>query len=413
MEINRPLRILYVLNASGGGATQGILQLLRVLPRDEYEAFLVVPDHPTAAQRQVFAGLSRAFFEIPMTWWNLKTDLPWYWRMLVWGRGWLRTLGHLLPVLRLCQIIRTQKIDIVYTNTVMILDGALAARLCGVPHIWHIKEWIGARARVKFLLPDVLLVWLIAHLSARVLAMTDFIGEIFVRYGAIDKLQVLYDGVNLADFDDTHRGAALREKLGIAPDQFLVGMSASLSATWKRHDVFIHMAALLAKRFPQMVFVAFGAQPQRYRNPAYNRPWQYWQSLQQMVKMFGLETSFCWAGFCDDIPAMMNALDVLVHPCDSEPFGRVAIEAMAAARPVVGPRRGGIAESVRDQVTGLLVEPDNPSAFAEAVALLQADADRRALFAAQGRQRVADVFSIEKHQAEICRIYQNLKPRNV
>lgn len=407
------MRILYVLNASGGGATQGILELLRVLPRAEYEAFLVVPDHPTASQRQAFSTLAQACFQVPMSWWNLKTDLPWYWRMLVWGRGWLRTFGHLLPVLRLCQIIRAQKIDLVYTNTVMMLDGALAARLCGVPHIWHIKEWIGAQARVKFLLPDALLVWLIAHLSARVLVMSDFIAAVFVRHGITNKLQVLYDGVNLADFDGVQRGAALREKLGIRPDQFVVGMSASLSATWKRHDVFIEMAALLAKRFPQMVFVVFGAQPQRYSNPAYNRPWQYYQSLRAMIQTSGLETSFYWAGFCNDIPAMMDALDVLVHPCDSEPFGRVAIEAMAAARPVVGPRRGGIAESVRDQVTGLLVEPENPSAFADAVAILQADADRRALFAAQGRQRAADFFSIEKHLTEICQVYQTVKPRNV
>lgn len=411
------MRILYVLNASGGGATQGILELLRRLPRSEYEAFLVVPDQPTAAQRRVFDGLAQACFQLPMTWWNLKTDLPWYWRMLVWGRGWLGTLGHLLPVLRLCQIIRQQKIDIVYTNTVMILDGALAARLCGVPHVWHIKEWIGAQARVKFPLPDALLVRLIAHLSARVLVMTDFIGEIFVRHGVTDKLQVLYDGVNLADFDGAHRGAALREKLGIGSDVFLVGMSASLSATWKRHDVFIKMAALLAERFPQMIFVVFGAQPQRYRNPAYNRPWDYYASLQALVKTFGLEKSFCWAGFCDDIPAVMDALDVLVHPCATEPFGRVVIEAMAASRPVVGPQRGGIAESVRDQVTGLLVEPDDPSAFAEAVAILQADGERRALFAAQGRLHAVHFFSIDKHLAEICQVYQSVrtqtKPRNV
>lgn len=404
----RPLRILYVLNASGGGATQGILALLRSLPCDEYEAFLVTPDQPDERQCRAFDDLTRAWFQIPMVWWNLKVDLPWYWRILAWGGGWLKTLGHLLPVWQLCRIIRSHDIDIVYTNTVMILDGALAARLCRKPHIWHIKEWVGSQARVKFLLPDSLLVKVITNLSVRVIVMTHFIGEVFVRHNKTQQMQVIYDGVNLSAFDHPGAGAALRETLGIPQNRFLVGMSASLSSTWKRHEVFIKMAALLAARYPEMIFVVFGSQPRRYNNPAYNRPWQYYRSLQGQVKTLGLQKKFYWAGFCDDIPAMMDALDVLVHPCEIEPFGRVVVEAMAASRPVVAPLRGGVVESVVDRETGFLVHPGDADAFADAVAALWSDPRLRADFAVRGRQRAADLFSIEKHRAEICRVYQSL-----
>ena len=413
MEQKRPLRILYVLNASGGGATQGILELLRSLPREDYQAFLVVPDQPTERQREVFSRLAQGCFQVPMVWWNLKVDLPWYWRVLVCGRGWLITLGHFLPLWRLCRIIHEQEIDIVYTNTVMILDGALAAWLCGIPHIWHIKEWIGSEARVKFLLPDWLLVKAIASLSARVIVMTHFAGDIFFRHGVTANLQVIYDGVNLADFQSPHSGMALRAKLGIPSDRFLVGMSASLASIWKRHDIFIEMAALLAACLPNVSFAVFGSEPQRYGNPAYNRPWQYYQSLQARVKEFGLEKRFYWAGFCDNIPAMMDSLDVLVHPCETEPFGRVAIEAMAASRPVVGPRWGGIAESVVDQETGLLVEPGNPQAFADAVKILHDDSQHCAALAAYGCALVARSFSIQEHVAEICQVYHSVckKPK--
>jgi len=399
------LRILYVLNASGGGATQGILELLRALPRDEYEAFLVTPDQPDERQGHIFDDLTRAWFHIPMTWWNRKDELPWHWRMLVWGRGWLKTLGHLLPLLRLCRIIRAYEVDVVHTNTVMILDGALAARLCGVPHIWHIKEWIGSQARVKFLLPDQWLVKAITGLSARVIVMTHFVGEIFFRHSAGTNVQVVYDGVNLSDFGSSDSGAALRAKLGIPPEQFLVGMSASLSATWKRHALFIEMASLLAARFSDVSFVVFGPQPRGYKNPAYNRPWHYYQSLHSKVEGLGLRRRFYWAGFCDDIPAMMDSLDVLVHPCEIEPFGRVAIEAMAAGRPVVGPSTGGIAESVVDGQTGLLVAPGDVQAFAGAVASLRTDPYRRAALADEGPSVVSRSFSIQKHMTEICQIY--------
>ncbi len=408
MEGKHPLRILYILNACDGGATQGILELLRSLPRQDYEAFLVTPNKPTEQQHAVFSRLTLRYFHVPMAWWNLKVDLPWYWQILIWARDWLKTLGHLLPVWQLCQIIRKQEIDIVYTNTVMILDGALAARLCNVPHLWHIKEWIGAQARVRFALPDALLIKVIARLSARVIVMTHFIGEIFSNHGVVENLQVIYDGVDLADFQSTHSGPALREKLDIPPNQFLVGMSASVSATWKRHDLFIEMAALLAVRLPDISFVIFGSQPQQYNNPAYNRPWYYHQSLQSRVKGLGLENRFYWAGFCDNIPAMMDSLDVLVHPCETEPFGRVAIEAMAASCPVVGPRQGGISESVIDQETGLLVNPGDPQAFADAIILLHNHPQRRAALASRGPGLVTKSFSIQKHATEICQIYQSL-----
>jgi glycosyltransferase involved in cell wall biosynthesis len=403
-----PLKILYVLNASGGGATQGVLELLRVLPREAYRAFLVVPDQPSGWQQQVFSRLSDGFYRVPMAWWNLKVDLPFHWRILVWLRDMLKTLGHLFPVWQLCRIIREQQIDIVYTNTVMILDGALAAWLCGVPHIWHIKEWIGSAARVKFALPDALLVRLIAGFSARVIVMTHFIGEIFTRSGAADKLQVLYDGVALSDFQSGETGEALRTKLGIAHDQFVVGMSASLSATWKQHDVFIEMAGLLANRLTGIAFVAFGPEPRPYANSIYNRPWHYYRTLRQQVSALGLQDRFYWAGFCGDIPAMMASLDVLVHPCETEPFGRVVIEAMAASRPVVGPRRGGVLESVVQGETGLLVAPGSPQAFADAVQTLYEDKQYRMLLSAQACARAAQEFSIQKHLAQICEIYQSV-----
>ncbi|MGC1375512.1 MAG: glycosyltransferase family 4 protein [Anaerolineales bacterium] len=407
MEQKRPLRILYILNASGGGATQGILELLRSLPREAYQAFLVVPDQPTERQRAIFSGLAQEYFRVPMIWWNLKVDLPWYWRVLVWARGWLKTLGHLLPLWQLCKIIREKEIDIVYTNTVMILDGALAARLCGIPHIWHIKEWIGSKARVKFFLPDWLLVKVIMGLSERVLVMTQFIGDIFYRYyNDQDKVSIIYDGVDLADFQSVGRGLALRASLGIPAACFLVGMSASLSARWKQHGLFIKMASLLSVRFPEMRFVIFGSTPCKYVNPAYNYPWNYYQTLIAQVKMSDLEGKFYWAGFCEGIPAMMDALDVLVHPCETEPFGRVAIEAMAAMRPVVGPRRGGIAESIVDRQTGLLVEPGDPQAFADAVASLFEQPQLRTALAGHGPARVARSFSIEQHVAQIGAVFQ-------
>lgn len=402
----RPLRILYVLNSSGGGATQGILELLRGLPRNEYEAYLVIPDVPTQEQNIVFSQLAKKVFFIYMSWWNRKVELPMLWRFAVEFRSFLKTWGHIRPLWSLCKLIREYQIDIVYTDTVMILDGALAAKICGVPHIWHIKEWIGQQGRVKFGIPDGLLVRLIANLSTYVVVMTNFIGSTFNGYKPGDKVQLVYDGVNLADFQGDLGGLALRQKIGVSNDKFVVAMAASLSSTWKRHGIFIEMASLLARQFPDLFFVAFGPEPQKHKNPIYNRPWKYYQGLKEKVGAMGLNDRFYWAGFCSNIPQMMDAIDLLVHPCENEPFGRVAIEAMAACRPVVGPNRGGIAESVVHQSAGLLVEPGDPRAFAEAVGFLVKNPQQLKEFGLNGRRHVESNFSLGRHVEKITDLYK-------
>ena len=65
-----------------------------------------------------------------------------------------------------------------------------------------------------------------------------------------------------------------------------------------------------------------------------------------------------------------RAADIVVMPSDSEPFGRVAIEAMVLSKPVVGTRAGGLPEIVRDGETGLLVVPRFPESLATACARL-------------------------------------------
>src|SRR5439155_18073118 len=103
----------------------------------------------------------------------------------------------------------------------------------------------------------------------------------------------------------------------------------------------------------------------------------YASELKERVQRYGLGDRFSFAGFKADAPAIMSEIDVLVHPCDVESFGRVVIEAMGAALPVVGARGGGVAETVDDQKTGLLSAPDDADALAPNIEALVSDAELR------------------------------------
>jgi glycosyltransferase involved in cell wall biosynthesis len=402
------MRVLFLMNSASGGATQGIVDLLQGIPAEQYEAYLVLPHQPDENQAALFSELVQRTFVVPMTWWNRKTEGPLLWRVLTWAHAALRTWGRAKPTITLCNLIRSNKIDLVYTSTAMILEGAIAARLCRVPHVWHIKEGIGQKGRVKFWLPDWLLVRIITGLSAEVLVMTRFIGSIFERYKLGGPITQVYDGVYLNHYAGDLKGVVLRHEFGILDGQLLIGMVASPSSIWKEHDVFIEMAAHLISRHSNLRFVVFGTEPQKMKNPAYNGPWKYFQTLKKRVSELGLDESFVWAGIHPDIPQMMAALDLLVHPCRIEPFGRIAIEAMAARHPVIGPSSGGIAEIVIDGYTGYLVTPGDAKAFAGTATKLIQDDNLRRNIGNSGFEHVAANFSMQEHIKVITDLFDNI-----
>lgn len=401
----RPFRVLYVLNAVGGGASLGIYEMVRSQPRGAFVPYAVMPpgsEEKVARLRPLFEDL-RA---IPMPWWNRNREAGWL-RRAAFALGRKRrgrTQGRTQRAIE--GLIKAWDIDLVHTGTALTLGGALAAKACQVPHLWHIKEEIGRRGRVQFPYPDAKLVDFMGGLSDRIVVMSEFIGRIF-REHQCGKLAVVPDGVDLTPY---RAGASrnLRRQLGLGPDHYLVGMVASLTSSWKRHDVYVKMAGLLARRLPQAHFIAIGPRPSSRQRWPHDLPWRHYEEMVALAREHVPEGRLTFLDFAPDPPDIMRSLDVLVHPCDVEPFGRIAIEAMAAQTPVVGPRAGGLAETVVDGETGWLVAPDDPAAFTEAAHRLLCDEALRLRMGEAGRQRVLERYTIEQHVERMHTLYHEV-----
>ena len=114
-------------------------------------------------------------------------------------------------------------------------------------------------------------------------------------------------------------------------------------------------------------------------------------------------------GIRDDIPAIMAALDVLVHcPTAPEPFGRAVAEAMAAGRSVVAAREGGVPELVEHERTGLLVPTGDVAAFAAATGRLLEDQPLRQRLGSAARQRAESMFAVEPHAERVLQAYRQV-----
>jgi glycosyltransferase involved in cell wall biosynthesis len=111
----------------------------------------------------------------------------------------------------------------------------------------------------------------------------------------------------------------------------------------------------------------------------------------------------------EDVETLYELADVVVHPAVwPEPFSRVPLEAAAASRPVVAARTGGTPEAVEDKETGLLVEPGDAAALADAVERLLAD---RPLARALGRRAaevVAERFAADRLVDRLLEVYARM-----
>lgn len=395
------------LNSASGGATLSALDAIEGLSKRGWEIHVALPPTPPGPDLEALAARTAGIVQLPLPWWNRNYRARPVRRLLHWGWRTLKSGWHAATVARLVRVIRRRGIALVHTNSALIADPALAARAAGVPHLWHLREQMGRDGLFRFWLPEPLLARTFKALSQAVVVNSRETRRLFERTGTAEGVEVVYNGVRVEGFAATPAAAALRQRWQGEEPRALVGMVAHLTSRMKRHDLFLRIAAELAGCDARFVLV--GQDPEQ--RGGYRTELEYARELSRLAAELGLGDRLLRAGEQRDVAAVMNALDVLVHPSERESFGRVAIEAMAAGKPVVAAASGGLGEIVVDGETGFSVAGDDPAAWAAPVARLLADEELRRRMGEAGRERARQVFSLDVTVERLDAIYRRLVAR--
>jgi glycosyltransferase involved in cell wall biosynthesis len=316
-------------------------------------------------------------------------------------RNALRLIRFLLHVMlyvpRIAAFVKKSGVRLVHSNGVHAhVFGALAAKLAGVPSVWHVRD----------LTPLGFLGRPLAALSTAVVVPSEaakLLMQTCVR--STKKLIQIENGLDISELESrfaTAPSGAEGYRLGARTrsNRFSIVMVANMTP-WKGHDTFIHAAALVADAHADATFQIVGGD-------IFHENSDYVDRLERLCQDLGLGNEITFTGYREDAPAIMNAADVVVLPSRSEPFGRVLIEAMALRKPVIASNDGGPAEIVIDGTTGLLVAPGDPRDLAEAILTLARDPALRKSMGAAGRKRVQERFTIDRHVAQIERLYMEI-----
>ncbi|MCJ7678583.1 MAG: glycosyltransferase family 4 protein [Anaerolineales bacterium] len=206
----------------------------------------------------------------------------------------------------------------------------------------------------------------------------------------------LYDCVDVEQFAhgaDQADTQAIREELGLAGHP-VVGVVGRLRRE-KGHAALLEALSLVVRSVPDVTLVVVGDGQERAH-------------LEERARGLGLDGHIVWLGARrpEELPGLYGVMDVVAIPSQFEGFGLVAVEAMAAARPVVAFATGGLTEIVADGISGKLVPPGDRIAFAGALVGLITDRKGAVEKGKAGRRIVQSGFSQETFSSLILSAYR-------
>ncbi|MDD5139525.1 MAG: glycosyltransferase family 4 protein [Verrucomicrobiales bacterium] len=310
-------------------------------------------------------------------------------------------LKDFLALRKLEKIFRRQKPGIVHTHSGKAgVIGRLAARRAGVPIIIHtihgpsfgafqngLSNFIFTAAERRA-----------ARVTDHFIVVADAMTTQYLAAGIGRPRQYtkVFSGFALEPFLAANNDPALRAKLGLQPDDFVVGTIARL-VKLKGHDDLFTVAPELVRRCPQIKFLLVGDGEYRTR-------------FEKLARSLKLERHFIFAGLVPpgEVPALVGIMDALVHLSLREGLPRALPQALAAAKPVVAYDCDGAREVCLENETGFLLRPGDLEGLKNRLLQLANDAALREKFGRHGQDFVRQNFSVEGMVDGIYNLYQKL-----
>ncbi len=397
------MKILYVQPGSGiGGSKISLANMLKFADTDQ-RSYIVLSHPPNDLYETIISDYVEKIHYIDLPTWQKYKRNSLIEKVRAPFSHFYRLLSLFPAGIRLSKIITREKIDIIHTNNSITAVGAVAAHLSRTPHIWHIRESIGARSRYPLILGDYISSLIYKNFSDALIFNSQFCRNFFDRMSCNGV--IVRNGIDITIFSNINgRGDVMRKKLFSSDHYPVIAMIGNINSSLKKHSIFLEASAKIMQDFQKCNFAVFGGNSDLNLTP-------YTKQLKIKAVSLGIEGKVVWVDFVDDIPAMMNSIDILIHPATEEGSGRVVMEAMAAGKPVIGVKSGGVQELIQDGVTGYLVEPDNSTEMAEKALYLLKNPEQQENIGRHAREYAVAHFSNETMMQEITKIYKKILTR--
>jgi glycosyltransferase involved in cell wall biosynthesis len=352
--------ILYTTSFSNmaGGGQWSLYYLVKHLNKDIFHPIVLCPEEGDLAEKMSAAGADIIFLRMER----------------------IRYI-NLLVIRKFISLIKERQIALIHTDSsTETLYAGIATRIMRIPLVWHIRvseqEWFIDRV--------------LSLLATRLILVAKAISQRFAWLKDSQKMVVIYNGIDIEQFDAFPTSSSIREEFNIGKDAVLLGYIGRIE---KRKGLEYLISAMKNVAHAKLILAGKGEE-------------EYLKRIKRLCKESGVSNRVIYAGYRTNIPSILKEIDIVVFPTISgEGFSRVILESMAAAKPVIAADDAGNKEAVINGITGYIVPAKDATALGIKINELSAGKEKREQMGISGRKRVEEMFTIERNIREIEKLY--------
>jgi len=379
-------RVLFVSPTGGyAGIDVSLETLVLGLNPELIEPVVVLAQNTFLKERFEKRGIK--CYELPLTWWFpigfSSSDLL-----------------AVLPTLRskvdpLVQIIKDDKIDIVLSNTSVAMDGAIAAGICGVPHVFFIHAQYVSNIYVDMQQETrEFLYTLMGKLSAKLVCCSRHLHGVISCY--TDNSMYIYNGVDIGKF-------VFKQKQKYDSNPQIKMICVGHYNANKQQDFVLRALNILRNERPDILskvtFTMVGPGEEAYR-----------KKLEYMLQQYDLHSFVSMEEFRSDIHSYLHNFNVYINSSLTENLPYSVLEGMACGLPVLGSINDGTLELVEDGKTGFLC--DKPEDMAQRIIELVEKSDLIENMSRNARDFVEENFTAEKYISGFQNLFLELSEKD-
>ncbi|HQT24026.1 MAG: hypothetical protein B7X86_14230 [Sphingobacteriales bacterium 17-39-43] len=367
------------------GASRSLIKLVRILDKN-YKVYVLLPEAGILHKElsNILSGDRILILE------NLYIFTRKSFKLKYIGSTMARFINNLFKIRK---IISRYDIRIIHTNSGVVPAPALAAKISGRKHIWHIREWFG----------DFKKFWPIysaymTRFSDRVVCVSKTMAD---QFNGHKKVITIYNGFEIPQIKtQISIPEVLRQNLNQA--DLILGCTSRIRLIRKGQEYLIEAIGIITQKTGKNIqAVLIGDYVPGYE-------WQK-DTISALIKKYHLEDRIHFMGHLANPLPYYKLFDVFVLPSgEPEPFGGVIMEAMSLALPVIGSNAGGTTEQIANAQNGYLFENKNAEDLADKIGLFLNDPLSIKLFGKCSNERVEKYFSLELHKKNILRLYEEM-----
>jgi len=374
------MKICFISHSSDKyGAERALLELIDII-KEKIECYVILPRSGPLIDE--FRKRNITFSIFPYRWWMGKKYPRW--------KRFARIILNFFTWIPIALRIKLWKCDIVYTNTVTICVGALAAKLLKLPHIWHIHEFGYEHHGLVFDFGEKFSYWFIKNFSNVVIINSYAVAKKYSQYIPSSKIKVIYQAV------DVPHEVINKEVQILKNRKFSCAIIGSLQEGKRQEEAILAIKELLDKGLDVELFIIGKG------NPTYEK------YLRDLVSKNNLDNYVKFLGYIDNPFPYIKAVNAILLCSRFEAFGRITIEAMKMGTPVIGAKSGGTMELIKEGFNGFLYTPGDYKELAEKIVFLYQHPEVAREIGENAKKWAEQQFTRERYRNEVLTILNNL-----